>query len=141
VYQGDVRMQFSAAAMYARAQTTANLTVGWHHIAGTYNGNQVILYVDGILRLLDIDTRGSGNPICTSTVTIGARDSGASDWYNGQIGWVRLHNRVLSADEVAWLAAEPYAGILAPGYKSYWYIPAGTSVPVFMQHYRRMRGG
>ena len=39
---------------------------------------------------------------------------GSSTWprpFNGLVKHIRLYNRVLTDDEIAWLYAEPYAGI------------------------------
>ena len=44
---------------------------------------------------------------------IGNRDDNLRNW-KGNIDFVVVYNRTLSADEVAWLAAEPYAMFTRP---------------------------
>lgn len=75
----------------------------WVHVAGTYDGAALRLYVDGVevcaqplTGVIPID----GNP-----VTIGAEENGATHdpvgEFNGRIDDVRLYRRVLSANEIA----------------------------------------
>ena len=74
----------------------------WHHIAGTWDGTTVHLYIDGV------DTgNASGtpeNPLATAGV-IGAWSLDVSDdnWF-GLLDDVRIYNRALSAEEITQLA-------------------------------------
>ncbi len=70
----------------------------WHHLAGTYDGNEVRLYIDGQLKDTNYHT-GSINTD-TSNVYIGGNSEFADRWYNGLIDDTRIYNRALSADEV-----------------------------------------
>lgn len=90
----------------AIAETTNALTVGqWHHVAGTYDGTTIRLYMDG---QLVSETEQSGvNFGGNDTVIIGARQATTTSlyWY-GQIMDARVYDRGLSSAEVA----DIYAG-------------------------------
>jgi hypothetical protein len=85
-----------------RAVTSSGITVNdnnWHHIAGTYDGTTLIIYVDGISR---------GTNVITDTISYGSggaaigRDGNADDsYFPGIIDEVRIYNRALTAAEVS----------------------------------------
>ncbi|MCJ7777247.1 MAG: LamG domain-containing protein [Sedimentisphaerales bacterium] len=70
----------------------------WHHLAGTYDGTQVKLYIDGELR----NTKDHVGPIASNAynVNIGADSEKADRFYNGVIDDVRIYNRALSGAEI-----------------------------------------
>ena len=71
----------------------------WHHIVGVYNGAQVMIYQDGVLRRSVANT---GNiDVNTDTVQIGRYS--ASNYFNGSIDELRVYNRALSAGEIQYL--------------------------------------
>ncbi len=82
---------------------TRNVNDGqWHHIAGTYNGSQITLYVDGAL---DASVPASGTIAEQNFPVYIGGDSGApaghTYLFHGQIDEVSLYNRALSSDEIA----------------------------------------
>jgi hypothetical protein len=83
----------------------------WHHLAGTYDGSQIKLYVDGILR----DTKNYTGAIGTNTaiVSIGS-DSGTRRYCDARIDDVRIYNRAITAMEVIKLAAPEKASSPSP---------------------------
>ncbi|MBT4532145.1 LamG domain-containing protein, partial [archaeon] len=82
--------------------TTSLNDASWHHIVGTWDTTNLILYVDGILDV-------NGTPI--STLTYPALNSqigkwvGGNQYFNGSIDDVMIFNRSLSADEIVGLYA------------------------------------
>jgi len=73
----------------------------WHHIVGTYDGQAIALYVDGILdgsksARGEIDTNAFPLWIGGNAARTGKR---GRDW-NGLIDDVRIYNRALRSDEV-----------------------------------------
>lgn len=74
----------------------------WHHLAGTYDGSQIKLYVDGILR----DTKNYTGEIGTnaSIVSIGS-DSGTRRYCDARIDDARIYNRAISIIEIKKLAS------------------------------------
>jgi len=82
----------------------------WHHVAVTVQENatlsypDVMLYVDGI-----DDTRPSAEPdafnlTADQNVRIGSRPASNDRFFMGLIDDVRIYNRALTHEEVAWLA-------------------------------------
>jgi hypothetical protein len=67
----------------------------WHHLVGTFDGNQLKLYVDGALK---VTTDCPGSRIADSAANLNiARNSDESDrFYEGAIDDVRIYNYALS---------------------------------------------
>ena len=75
----------------------------WHHIAWVDENGAARLYVDGVLDGGDFNyTRAT---LALDTTSIGGILRAApSHFFTGQIDDVRIYNRALSLDEIAWLA-------------------------------------
>src|SRR3989338_3713203 len=67
----------------------------WHHYTGTWDGTNLKIYVDGVLKNTSTPT-GSINTSDTNNLNIGVWDS----YLNGSIDEVVIYNRAISADEV-----------------------------------------
>lgn len=89
-------------------QATAIPADTWIHLAGVYDGSNILLYRDGTqvasTAITGNMTTGSG------PVGIGARSSFDQHWFPGNIDDVRIYDRALFAPEIAVLAA----GVPAP---------------------------
>jgi len=74
----------------------------WHHLAGTYDGSQVKIYLDGVLR----NTANHVGSIASTAynVNIGRCSEVTDRLYDGRIDDVRIYNRALSANEIAEMA-------------------------------------
>lgn len=74
----------------------------WYHIAGTYDGSTMILYLDGVAIG---NTAASGginvivDPVCVGNI-VDAAGGGHNEYWSGAIDEVRIWNRALSEDEV-----------------------------------------
>ena len=81
----------------------------WHHVVGTYDGSALRLYVDGKLVASTPRTGGigKGGDGSGNWFVIGKDYDQTVDqrWFDGKIDGVRVYSRVLSAAEVATLAA------------------------------------
>jgi len=87
---------------YGDDVTVANFwDTNWHHIALTYDGTTAILYADGI----QVASAAKNWNLVANLAYIGRQVNTAAEFWNGQIDDVRLYNRVLTAAEVAVLAA------------------------------------
>jgi glycosidase/PKD repeat protein len=71
----------------------------WHHLAGTYDGSLISLYIDGQLA---VQQSASGLlPISADALAIGGRPSGNLLYqFNGLIDEARIYGRALSASEI-----------------------------------------
>lgn len=84
---------------------TATTTIGeWHHFAGTYDGAELSVYVDGELKSRANRSTGGDIDSSAAPVVIG-RDDRADYWTSRTMDCVldevRVWNRVLDADEIA----------------------------------------
>jgi hypothetical protein len=71
----------------------------WHHVAATYDGTNMCLYVDGTLDA----TQPASLPLATNSfpVCLGENPQAPNPYYfNGSVDEVTLYNRALSADEI-----------------------------------------
>ena len=75
----------------------------WMHIAATYDGENMRLYINGIQE----STLATTTPIGanTSTLAIGSIPGGASRWFQGGIDDARVYNRALTAEQIVALAS------------------------------------
>jgi hypothetical protein len=74
----------------------------WYHVAGTYDGSNIRLYVNSVLENV---TPQSGNMGGNGGFEIGADNAGGynygtGDYFNGTIDELRIYNRTLSASEI-----------------------------------------
>ena len=70
----------------------------WHHVAGTYDGNKLKLYVDG---KLEVTTAYAGSIASgTYNLNIGSNSEARGRFYNGAIDDLRVYNYALSEKEI-----------------------------------------
>jgi Concanavalin A-like lectin/glucanases superfamily len=80
----------------------------WVHLAGTYNGSRVILYVNGTERARIAKSgpvTDSGRPVLIGANANTADPLAASEFLAGGLDDVRIFSRALSASEIAALAS------------------------------------
>ncbi len=82
----------------------------WHHATVTYDGTTAKLYADGI----EVASAPKNWNLPLSRAVIGQQVNDFSEFWVGSIDDVRVYNRALSPDEVAWLA-----GRTMPMHKSF----------------------
>lgn len=89
----------------ASIPTPENWEGEWHHIAGTFDGTNVTLYVDGEAVATVTDTNGimaGGNAVgIGADITYDAQNPNVPCTFKGLIDSVRIYNRALSAEELA----------------------------------------
>lgn len=71
----------------------------WYHICSTYNGTQLKIYVNGVLKGTTNSTLGIGTP-SSYDLYIGRMGFGAVYEYQGYIDVSKVYNRALSDNEV-----------------------------------------
>ena len=78
---------------------------GWHHLAVTFDGLSVVMYVDAVVDAsssLALATTGQSLEIGRSTM-----DKAVQEWFTGSIDDVRIYDRALTGPEVSLLFQEP----------------------------------
>ncbi|MCP4260807.1 MAG: hypothetical protein GY774_25265 [Planctomycetes bacterium] len=82
---------------------------GWHHVAATIKENatnsssDVRMYMDGQDDTLESTDPDAFNIVADWDVAIGYRPSQSDRFFMGQVDDVRIYDRVLSQEEIAWL--------------------------------------
>ncbi len=81
-----------------RCDLPANWIGNWHNVAGTYDGNTMRIYINGIEQN---STSYVGNIQSSNyPVNIGRNSQNTDRTFNGQIDKVRIYNRVLGSSEL-----------------------------------------
>jgi hypothetical protein len=94
-YGGKLRMIVGTA----NVSSTASLAAGaWTHVAGTYDGANVRLYINGVLDTTSAQT--GAIPSNTHTLRVGA-DSAGTSLYTGLIDEVVLYSSALGSAQIA----------------------------------------
>jgi len=76
----------------------------WHHFAGTYDGAEGRIYIDGVL---DATTEATGQiNIETENFWIGNNSQNVDRFFHGMVDDVRLYNQALSEAEIVGLASQ-----------------------------------
>lgn len=79
----------------------------WTHLASTYNGSQLAIWVNGV----KVATRAVTGATCVNAepLAVGAKNAPAKEileaFYDGRLDDVRVYNRAISASQIATLAA------------------------------------
>jgi hypothetical protein len=88
---------------FARGTTKLALAPTWTHLAMTYDGTRVRLYVNGRL----VATTLQKGPLSTSWEPLRIGNDLGGDWFDGLIDEVRVYDRALSASEILLDLATP----------------------------------
>lgn len=75
----------------------------WHHLTFVLEANKISLYLDGVLRN-SLQTNGSMNPCPGGDLFIGRGWSDFPLWLNARLDEFRIYNRVLTQEEITYLA-------------------------------------
>ena len=110
LYDGilNVATRFSGGDSNMTASSTTYNDGNWHYVAVTSNQTTYNTYVDGGSPITWTASSNSHSGQ-TPTVTTGASQGGAVNFFNGDIAQLRIFNDTLTASEVADLYAEPAA--------------------------------
>ena len=89
-----VNTNYVATQLFSSTQIPTNQ---WVHIAGTYDGVTIKIYINGVLSASQADAGG----IFPGTAQLNIGSSGPTSFFNGQIDEVSLYDRALSPSEIA----------------------------------------
>jgi hypothetical protein len=89
------------------SSTTALPVNVWTHVAATYDGSQLRVYVNAVQVA---SVAATGNILAsTGAMRIGGNTIWANEWFHGIIDEVRIYNRALSPSELEADMAAPIA--------------------------------
>ena len=94
------------AASAARRATPLN---AWTHLAATYDGATLRLYVNGVQAALARAVTGAIR-VSTGALRIGGNSIWSDEWFAGLIDEVRVYNRALTAAEIQADMTRPVTG-------------------------------
>jgi Concanavalin A-like lectin/glucanases superfamily len=115
---GTITFTVSIGGTFRSAVSTATVpTGGWHHVAGTFDGQQLIVYIDGN-QVASAAVKGDGeaggaiDPAAGTNLLVAADSFYPNDQFSGAVDEVRVYQRALSAAEIAaqYAAASPVVG-------------------------------
>lgn len=113
IADGKVALLLDEADTAGSRSTTVLSTGTWYHVAATWDGTTVKIYINGVL---DRSVARSGTiGVDTRPLYIGGR-TGSTDMFDGMMRDVRVYNRALSSTEIQALA----------GLVGYWAFSEGT---------------
>jgi hypothetical protein len=85
--------------VYGWERSIMPIDMEWHHLAATYDGTTIAWYGDGLFVGAEAWTLNTQD-----NVQMGKRGHAAGGYFPGMIDEVRIYNKALSAEEIAWLA-------------------------------------
>jgi len=93
---------YQGAWNFVQVPVTDAFNGNWYHLAGTYDGTHMKLYVNGVLSA----TLETGGPIDSSThaVNLGSNSEYPDRLFEGTLDDARIYNRVLSEAEILYLS-------------------------------------
>jgi hypothetical protein len=122
---GEVDFRVMAGGTWHRIQASSVVTPGvWYHLASTYNGTTMRLYVNGAQVVSAAHPAGGKlDTNASRTVTLGDSPVGSRP-FDGILDDVRVYDRVLTATEVSALHAE------GGGLIGHWTFNEGTGTTI-----------
>ena len=93
---GDLRVFVTEYSSH-KAHTPFSATSSFKHVVGTYDGNNIKIYIDGVEK--STTSTSAGISTNTASLTIGKGAGGVYQW-DGKIDEIRIYNRALNAEEV-----------------------------------------
>lgn len=102
IYQDELRMYIGDGASLYYANTTRPATDSWHHWAGTYDGTNIRVWLDGVEGTSGIHT---GINKDSNTIQLG---SVATNYMNAIIDDVKLYNYSMSHEQINMIYNDEY---------------------------------
>ena len=116
----------NSANQWPTAMTAQLMVTGqWYHLAGTYDGNTIRTYINGVERASGDDAAAPGIAASACSVRIGASGGFPSRYFNGRIDDVRIWNVARTAAQIQ---ADMNRGLAGnePGLVGYWRFDEGS---------------
>lgn len=89
----------NGASVISALSTTTIATGRWYHVAGSYDGTNANVYVNGVLE--GTSSSVTISPNVSGATLIARRAYGSAEYFSGKIAKVSLHNAVVSTADIA----------------------------------------
>lgn len=127
---GNINFQTRTGSTTVTAAAPYVFDGKWHHVAGVRDGDDTILYLDGVEVARDTGALTSLTPSNSRRFGLGARDSGTWGFnYNGLIAEVRLWDHARSQAQIQASMNQSLAGNES-GLIGYWPVDDGSGTTV-----------
>ena len=106
----DVRMRVYVSSNWRTATTSLGTgfdTSQWHYYVGTYDGSNIRIYVDGVLKA----TTARTGSITSNTNTVYFGRSPSTTYLTGSLDEVRIYSTALGSTDIANLAGQSALGV------------------------------
>jgi hypothetical protein len=116
---GKIAFTFGTTTERFAASPAAVVLDTWYHVAGSYDGANIKLYLNGNLVATTAWVSGGGLAGQTDGIFVGWQTSGAGPthlWFTGSVDEIAVWNAVLTADEIAALNSATSADDGTEGY-------------------------
>jgi len=120
---GALLALFTTDGGFAHSSRTGGVPISpgeWHHVAGVYDGSNIMMYVDGLLVAANPHTGAILPMLETSFLAIGSEDGRTNEpfvigerYFHGLIDEVKIYDRALDAGEIDAIFNAGNAGICA----------------------------
>lgn len=98
---GVISFGAAVGGRFAEATSTASVPTGsWHHVAGTFDGKELAVYIDGQLAATTA-VKGSLSPSTGTNLMVAADPINPVNKLTGSVDEMRVYSRALSAAEIA----------------------------------------
>jgi hypothetical protein len=101
----DARFHFTLAGVGDVSSATFPTVGQWVHVAGTYDGTDLVLYYDGVERARITVAGSPAIGVVNQSLVIG-QEWGGSAGFTGALDDIRIYNRALTASEISGVAGE-----------------------------------
>ena len=131
-----------SSSVAGAANSVNNATTNWTNLCGTYDGETVKLYVDGLEVGSNATPSGGLQSASTDDLFFGSKLGTNIVAHPGQIDYIFIYNRVLTASEVLQLYRNPYQMFdprISPAIFGTLVAAGGLSIPIAMRYYRNRR--
>lgn len=125
-FKFGVRLDGAEGAVQKVAANVA-VDLNWHQVAGTYDGDNIKLYIDGVLQT-DINSSSGTIDIDNPNILgIAHRPVTGGFYFNGLIDNICVYNRALSLQEVQQLFIAPFSMFERPSSARHFLVVGGTA--------------
>jgi len=99
-YVFQIRLDGTESTVRVIASNTA-ATSGWHHVAGTYDGSILKMYVDGVLQTDTLTISGTIDIDTLNSIDL-ARHPTPTNYLGGKLDDVRIYNYARTQPQISW---------------------------------------